>query len=140
MFDLWQLDRSSFCLLTENKFIAQAAKAAGLRVMATYAKGGRVFALQFVGPKEKLLVVTNQSFEDKPIDLPFWEIEEEVLRRLFGSPVHPKPRKVCSRCGAIFEANSNRQQVCKRCNPFARRETVRKCVARYRRQAGGGLM
>ncbi|MEW6182971.1 MAG: hypothetical protein AB1500_07315 [Bacillota bacterium] len=138
MFDLWQLNRSDFCLLTDNKYLAQAAKAKGLRIMATYVKDDRIFALQFTGPKKNVLAVTNQSYEDKQINLPFSDIEEEVLRRLFGNPVHPKPRKVCSRCGVIFEANSNRQQVCKNCRLFARREIVRKCVARCRQHARRG--
>jgi hypothetical protein len=134
--EVWGLSENTFCFYTRDKHQAKAAKLAGLCLMAEYTKGGRIFALQFAGPKEKVLAVVHHPVKkDQPINLPLRDQEEVAARKLFGEPEKPKPRKVCGRCKQPFEAANNRQQYCTKCRKWAKREGARERKQRQRRKA-----
>lgn len=122
--EAWQLTGDSLALYTENANLVEAAKAKKLKLMGEYYRNGSLFALQFTGPAEVVKDLASQEFPQKPI-------RERTPK--------PKPKFKCERCGREFTANSNRQKVCSTCRKLARKEAIRKCVQRYRRNSKSGV-
>lgn len=67
---------------------------------------------------------------DSELEQKYWDKHDDVVRTT--QKAKPKSRIKCQRCGAIFEANSNRQKYCDKCKKIIQREQSKNSMKKKR--------
>mgnify|MGYP001158829379 CR=1 FL=1 len=106
MTEFWPLVNDDYVLYTENANLEGPALAAGLRPMATYARDGRLFAKQFVGPKDVVTNIVRRKYPEKPFN-----IQVDV----FNNPIVQEYEKRCALCRKTFITKAKAARFCLEC-------------------------